>query len=451
MITKFEYKGSWKLPQSEAWVDGTLNYDPDIGARLEIFGTFNRGLFDRSSKEIILGKTTSGDVTLIDNWYLSTKNIQNGVTIGIYQPIIIIEGQHFETISEICFSKVIFRLFNFFQWIDKSGIKYEVDPKGNEYSITYKKVEDIYFTISEECEGKISFESPRNSEDFYNKIELEEQSYITLTYNKSKNYKEILNDIIYFLGFTTLCTFEQSYPINITFNDDKFVEKIANSTRIKNIKCIYQNNSYDAKYKLRNKNEHLIRYNDIKNIFPNVIKNWFELYRKLEPVFILMLYSFRHKNKFSVDKFMDIVRALESYHRNTHNNQRIQEEEYSLKVKEILAMVTLEKAELEWLESRLKYGNEPNLNFRLKELVKEHQNAYVKEHITDTKKFGINVVDSRNYYTHYDRSLEDKALKGKELFIITQKLMGILYSCILRQIGLENAHFENGLQNHLYE
>ena len=39
----------------------------------ELFGTFNPSFLDQSSKEIILGKTNHGEVTLIDNWYRTKK------------------------------------------------------------------------------------------------------------------------------------------------------------------------------------------------------------------------------------------------------------------------------------------------------------------------------------------------------------------------------------------
>ncbi|MCK4799137.1 MAG: hypothetical protein KAT05_17325, partial [Spirochaetes bacterium] len=76
MIAKFEHKGKWKLPESDTWFNGTLSYDPDNGAILEIYGSFN-SFIDRSSKEIVLGKTIAGDITLIDVWYRKTKSSSN--------------------------------------------------------------------------------------------------------------------------------------------------------------------------------------------------------------------------------------------------------------------------------------------------------------------------------------------------------------------------------------
>lgn len=43
MTTKMEYKGQWKLPDAEEWINGTLTFDPEFGGKLELFGTFNSG------------------------------------------------------------------------------------------------------------------------------------------------------------------------------------------------------------------------------------------------------------------------------------------------------------------------------------------------------------------------------------------------------------------------
>jgi hypothetical protein len=147
---------------------------------------------------------------------------------------------------------------------------------------------------------------------------------------------------------------------------------------------------------------------------------------------------------------MDNVRALESYHRNTHNNNRLSEKEYIALVNKILNSLELNKEDTEWLANKLR-GNEPSLSKRLKELVNENQNSYIKENIINKGKFSLSVSNTRNYYTHYDKSLEKKRLKGKELFDITLDVMGLLYSCILVDLGIDSSDFESGLKYHLYK
>lgn len=449
MTTKFKHKGKWKLLESDDWFDGTLSFDPESGARLEIFGTFN-SFFDQTSKSIVLGKTIKGDITLIDVWYRKTQSATNGVTVGIYEPIMIIEGHHFKSESDICFRQAIIQVFNSFQWFDKSGLEKDIDYTDRNYKISYNKLAPIPFNINDTFSGKVLFDSPLNFENFNNEINLKEQSYFSFDYSTKTNFKDILQNIRYLWGFITLFTYEQSYPISITFRDESYTDKNINQPTPKYIKCIYQNSFYDSKYKLRRTHEHLVKYKDIQDSFPEILRKWFEMFNEHESVFSLMLYGFRKKNIFSTEKFMDTIRALETFHRHTHNNQRIPEGDYNNLINKILQSVELNKENTEWLANKLK-GNEPSLNKRLKELIRENQNNFIKTNISSLKKYCREVTDTRNYYTHYDRSSEDKALKGKDLYYATLNAQGLLYSCIFKEIGLKDEHFEKGLIRLLYK
>ncbi|HEY4787133.1 MAG TPA: HEPN domain-containing protein [Bacteroidales bacterium] len=449
MIESFEHKGKWKLIESETWFDGTLSFNTDNCAKLEIFGSFNLFL-DRSSKRIVIGKTIAGDITLIDVWYRTSRSSYNGIVVEIYEPVFIIEGHHFNSESDILFRHVISDVFNLFQWFDLSGFDENFDYNTGNYNISYNRISPIPFTLNDQCQGQVKFDSPVSFNGFYNEKLLKEQAYFSLDYIEKTHYKTILRDLRHLTGFITLFTHEQSYPISITFIDDDYTDEIKNQGSPKYIKCIYQNYTYDSKYKLRRPHEHLVRYKDIQDKFPTIIKNWCDLYLNLSSVLNLMLVTFRNKNHFTDDKFMDTVKALESYHRITHNNQRIPEQVYEKLVSKILGSVTLGNADMEWLTNKLK-GNEPSLNKRLKELLKENQNCFVIENIKDARKFCIDITYTRNYLTHHDKEGEKNALKGKDLFDATLNAQGLLYSCILKMLGLQNEHFEKGLKYHLYK
>jgi hypothetical protein len=141
---------------------------------------------------------------------------------------------------------------------------------------------------------------------------------------------------------------------------------------------------------------------------------------------------------------MDSVRALESYHRQNYNNERIPKKKFDELKKEILEQLKLNEDDLKWLKGRL-IGNEPHLSNRLKELVKENQNEFIIEKITDLNKYCHKVTSSRNYYTHYSKELEKRALKGSKLSELTRLNRGLLFSCILSELGIENKYFEKAL------
>lgn len=448
MTSKFEHKGEWKLPDDENWINGTLKFDIEQGTSLELFGTFNRIFFDRDEQKIILGKTTNGDITLINSWYRSTKTNHNGIIIGKYTPSIILEGHHFIESSKIKFSKVIFRVFNLFQWLNLTGLEVNIKNQAKSYEIQYDEIPKIEFNLNENCNGKITFDGPITTDGPYNSIELQEAAYVTLDYIVKEHYESILGDISKITGFFTLVTFEQSYPQKIVFSDDEYKRETLSLQNNKYINCYYEHTNYNKKHKLRNRGQHLVCFDDISIKFPSIIKNWYKLYDDTQEVIFLILNHFKDKYRFTNDKFIDTLRALESYHRIHFNNDRIPKNDFEKLVSTILNQVKLDEQDLTWLKQRL-MGNEPNLKLRIEELVDKHSNEFIRYIIPKVNKFARITTNNRNYYTHYDIRKKKTALKGKELSELTRQNRAIVISCLLNHIGIDSKHFEDGLKYNL--
>lgn len=441
MIEQFEYKGRWKVPEEETWYNGTLTFSPDLGASLEIFGTFNPGFLNRKTKSIILGETNMGDITLVDNYFKSNKHsFSSDITVGTYKPNYLIIGHHFETTESILFRKVTFKSFNLFEWLDTAGLNHSV--KKSSFSLNYEKPSQISFDLFNGCKGIIDFHYAISLEGISNSAEIEESSSVTLEYSERRELKDILMDIYVFNGFVTFATFEQSYPLSITFSDAEYLYE----KKQKLIKCSYNNPSYGIQYKPRRKGEHLLDYSYISAEFPSLIHNWYKRYQELRPVFSLMLYSFKDKLKFSEDKFMDIARAIETFHRLTTTCTKLPSKDFELMVQRIYSKI--EPADKQWLvkQNAFTYQNECSLKKRLLDLFKVYTNPYLEERIPNIKRFCLQVVNSRNYYTHYNPDKEKEALKGKELFELNQNLKALLITCICKDIGLKDDNFEEGIR-----
>jgi hypothetical protein len=446
MIEKFKYKGKWKLPNDSKWIFGTLTYDPILGTELEIFGSFN-SIIDRSDKEIIVGKTSKGNITLLHNWYRGSKNnYETGITISTYRSQIVFTGENFHNIDDIKFSHVIFRVFNLFQWLNLSGQEIKTINESKEYEIKQNEIPEINFKINNNCNGVISFDSPYESQRRNNEINLHEEVYVTLNYIEKETYNNILNDIYQFISFVTLFSFEQSYPIRISFKDEKFVKEDRHYEYLKFIRFNYRNSEYNENLKIRYKSEHLVNYEDIIDDFPLIIQKWFIFFSEFESVIVLILKYFKHKYLFSTDKFMDIIRAVENFHRIEYKNERIPIERFNQLTANILEQVNLEnEKDREWLENMLK-GNEPSLKDRIKELIENNKNTFTTDSNKNLKRLYYNATTSRNYYTHYDKNSKNKALNNKELFELTSKLLGLLISSILKKLEIESKHYENQLK-----
>jgi hypothetical protein len=276
MTENFEINGEWKCPSSDKWLKGSLTYNKETGSLLVLHGTFNTFLFDRSSKEIIIGNTTDGEVTLIDSWYNgSTIHNPTNIIISKYKPSIILVGHLFYTYKSINFNRVTFKLFNLFNWFSSSGTSVDFNQDESGYSVKYEKVPEIAFLLNENFHGKFFFDSRLHLDSKINKSEINEEASITLEYKKETNYKLIIDDIFKFVRLITLLTYEQSYPVSINFYNDKLKKALSKTTNVKSISCVYPNDFYNENHKVRMHFEHLVKYKDVSNILPEILKKWF--------------------------------------------------------------------------------------------------------------------------------------------------------------------------------
>jgi hypothetical protein len=133
-------------------------------------------------------------------------------------------------------------------------------------------------------------------------------------------------------------------------------------------------------------------------------------------------------------RFQLIIYASEAYHRRTTTNQETTIEEHNRKISAILKSCHVEYRG--WLAEKLKYSYEPNLRHRLKELISKYELIFPL--FVEGKKgdFVNKVVNTRNYFAHYDPNLKDMAITDmNELYEVIQKLIGLLEVCLLTQIA----------------
>jgi hypothetical protein len=136
---------------------------------------------------------------------------------------------------------------------------------------------------------------------------------------------------------------------------------------------------------------------------------------------------------YSKQKFLYVVQAIETYHRRRFANNVLPKDVHKARIREILEHTVEEHRE--WLKEQLNYSNEPRLRQRVKEILDMLEDA-VSALITDKDAFAKNVVNTRNYYTHYDPHLKDKVAQGIKLYVLTEQLSYLLQACLLVELGI---------------
>lgn len=91
------------------------------------------------------------------------------------------------------------------------------------------------------------------------------------------------------------------------------------------------------------------------------------------------------------------------------------------------------------------HGNEINLGKRIKRIIEPF-----KSKIGNAKaisKLTRNIVNTRNYLTHYNEELEKDAVRGSNLWDLCQIMEAIFQLHLLEQLGFENVEIEKILDN----
>lgn len=446
MVENFDSNGIWFLPTSEEdKIAGKITYSLEGGIYLELLGTFgdlqNSNL--ETYNEIILGILKDGKKITLLNCSVVNRTINfPGIPTVKFLASYMLIGEHYSNKEQLLFDEISIEYHNLNDWLEVTGIE-ERNLSTNEFNLTYLLPEEIKFKIKN-FDSKFSF-SANTESDKFKTFKLTQNVKLILQRNTSVDIFELLRESFVFQGFLTFGTFESCYPTKIQLKNSSSYEVYNEYKNYNTIELYYKSNINKSK-KQKKPFEFLFTFSDVASNFQLIVNNWYENDSKLEPIIYLFLNSFYSQNSiFSENIFLEIIHALETFHRRIFKNYVISKEEYSMKKQIILDSVP--ENHREWLENKLNFGNEPSLHERLVELLSVLEEfTFLQELIPDKNDFVKKVKNSRNYYTHYDLSLQKKALKGASLFYITIKLRVILITHLLLLLGFENEKINIILQ-----
>ncbi len=260
----------------------------------------------------------------------------------------------------------------------------------------------------------------------------------------------MMNYVALFQNLLTLGTFEPAYPLAVNVYSN-------NSEDDEDEICSVLEFKPDFNYAPNNeRGVNLFYFDDMEPNFPEILRKWFSLGHTIEPVLDLLLNSFYNRNLGLDVRFLQIAQALETFHRRLLDKKPFDEKEFKKWAKGVVENVDQKYKEM--LRGKLNFSNEQPLHARLEECIDKLEIDTIKQIVGDKTKFIRDVKNSRNYLTHYSVELANKALRGNELYQLTDRLRIVLLANILLQSGFElkqiNEVIKNNgiyLFNHIYK
>ena len=183
----------------------------------------------------------------------------------------------------------------------------------------------------------------------------------------------------------------------------------------------------------------LFEFGWIRDDAERIINNWLKAYENITPAFNLYFLAKMGEQQYLEERFMALVQGLEAYHRRTSDEKRIDEAEFDELVENLVNQCPEEHRE--WLSGELRYGNEVSLRKRLRSIINPFKdvigNRAKRNNLIDR------IVNTRNYLTHYDLSLESEAAEGQDLWNLCVNMELLFQLHFLQLIGFNREQIDS--------
>jgi hypothetical protein len=352
------------------------------------------------------------------------------------------------------FKILIFSIDGINEWV---GTSFErSNPPNPNYPLVYQRrtisfqhPEPVSFNLPNGMELSITFNQKRSGSMSPREDRITQRTYFRLVSQDARGLDEftsVVEKIINFLCFAMgniVCfdsmeaTAENPPPFSPPGEDPGY-DKIG----MLPINVFYESQFY-SKDKSRIGFNELFEFGQIQNDAERIICNWMNAHEQINPAFNLYFLATMGTQPSLEARFLTLVTGVEVYHRRTSDEKEMDEVEFEELVENLIEHCPGERKE--WLRGKLRYDNEVNLRKRIKRLIEPFK--YLFGNNEKREKLVNRILDTRNYLTHYDLSLESKASKGRDLEVLCLKIEALFQLHFLQLIGFSQEEI-NSIADH---
>lgn len=446
---EFKKSGIYWLPSNPSEkISGFLIITDGGHIKLELFGTFGgikAAMIGSMQIGRIVGAIEDDGMVTLENCYYLNRNVS--FTAGISKSEIYVDmaylGVAFQDNNAAKFDKVKFSIEGLDEWINISGISVTENRDDKTVTMQHRKLEPISFNLKNDTELNIEFYTSRTFDRKPQNFNLTQRAGFSLT---TKEHQP-LDDFIYLIHkLTNLMCF--ALDMNVCLHDvycyssDILRDSAAtNKSDPLPIKLYYRSTPYTDVIPKPKTHNMIFRYADIQSKFSKVVNSWLKAYDIIAPALNLYFSNKIGAHKYLDGQFLALAQALETYHRRTSKETFVSKDDYKLLMKDILD--TCPEQHKEWLKSKLVFGNEISLRKRLERVIEAFK-AHVGTDM-EVEELIKQIVNTRNYLTHYNQSLKKKAVQGGDLWYLIQKMEAILQLHLLKQLGFDDLEISHVL------
>lgn len=344
-------------------------------------------------------------------------------------------GFHFQSPDDLKFNSIEASITGFDEWLGIYGYEFSccLNQEDSEFElaqITYQLPPTIDTKIDEKLSLKIDF-GVTIPAIITKDISLRQKAHVKVSSAESMYLTDWQTLLFNLCNFLCLATNER---VALKSADLGTVLSIENQTgrSTNRVQAYYKSGLDQPSVDKFNVQKMLFCYEDTESKIGAILNIWLTSYRTIEPVFNLYFALIHNDDLYIENMFLNLVQGLETLHRRTTSNSTLPYPEHQERVERILKSVNIED-DRAWLEKRLEYSNEPHLGKRIKDLIEPFKELFGSSKARNS--VISKITNTRNYFTHYDERLAEKAAKDDELYELKEKLRMLFIMHILLLIG----------------
>lgn len=497
MIDEFAAEGYWWLPEHpEKRVIGKLSHKLNQRLVLNIDDTFNTltpllswspyGL--KSQVALIYGKLLDGKCVSLFNCDIEeTKTGESLVNLQVNPEYMLLYDIYFqnnyllnkEDLDKFQKLKIYFSSLNEWVKISPLDIKSEKLSTGEvkQVKINYEQLPNIKLGVIKELELSIAF-VPIYNLSFHESADIKYEICLEIVNRNSRSWEDCKNLIVQFCDFLSFATYSSNQIVSVHARHDKTDNQYG--TKITPIEIIWNERkpSKNSDY-VHHWSKSLFIYHDVKDDLGKIFQNWIDKREKFKTVFQELLINIYTPELYLEYKFLNIVQALEIYHKHTkegkhkieYMSQDIYQNGIYKELSKVIQNYPIQEDFKKFLDGKVKYlfKVDMNLKDRLRDIIDNISYLFVENNDDTNKsfadtfnsqndslfsrinqdrdlknKFLTRVVYIRNNLTHPNKSIE---IKSQELYGLCCTITLILQTCLLIELEVSTDTIKAIIKN----
>jgi hypothetical protein len=424
MIANHEFLGLWWVPgREDDKLTATLRIERGK-PELQTLGNFGHKLISESEREKsfaldpadqerVHGISSDGKSITLQG--LSSRDntlSMPGIPTCKYVAKVALVGKHFPENEEIAFDEISIRASDLNAWTKVNGFKShmdfeQLDDAGSlgfsAVNVRYEGPEAISISLSRGEEISIRFTAANKGLGYgAEHVELRQDAALHFHFAKKTSLEDIYLRVGQIRNFLSFAVGRPVSVVSVAGYEGKHTG--AGPDRRRPVELLWPiSHNPGPPVQRRFAREMLFTLPEAQPNISTVVKKWLYRQDRLKPVFNLFFGVLYHPDLYLEVKFLTFAQAIETYDFRRH--RRPGKKHLADRVRDVLG-------ECRTVSKRIVGSRESDLDMFIKTF-----------------------IDSRNYYTHYDPRLEERAAKGVPLYLLTLQLQAIIEMSLLREMG----------------